>query len=367
MASYGMLDFDLTYWQQPIIFNLELMKLANYYRQQHHLVKMSHKAEFDRFTKVFIRKDYDDNVYPPGIFTNPKAEAGGLALSGGVYQPLPLKIEKTPPDASLYENMSRYYQSTRAAQRRYKSLLSAAHFRLSLDGRKIWSDWESQLYNMPTGNIFSLIVHDPAPHEIEGAAEVLQSVVHRFHSQGRRFGFKFPIEIYDEATFLEWGKLRRLRYASKMRLHKIFDDIIFKEIIDNIGHISCEYVLNKEDLTNENMVKIFKQAVFLGEHKSELLLYIVDEEEIIDRNLLQLLKMLREYFAYRYKKGVQSLEPFSMYLYARYSSQWLKIDLINLFEYVRETNYELFKLFYECASIEVVNEKFESRYIWKPI
>ena len=336
------------------------------------------KVSFDEYVEAYLnvrtdknieqlRKDYDDNVYPPGIFTHPKAKVGGLALSGGIYQPLPIEIEKTPPDASLYENMSRYYQSSRAAKQRYKSLLSAAHFRLSLDGREIWSDWESQLSNISTGNIFSLIVHDPYPHEIENAAEVLQSVVHRFNPQGRRFGFKFPIEIYNEEDFLKWGELLRLRYTSKMRLHKIFDDMILKEVIDKIGHISCEYVLNKEDLTNENLVKIFKQAVFFGEHKSELLLYIVDEKEIVDVNLLQLLKMLKEYFAYRYKKGVQSLKPFSVHVYARYTSQWLKVDLINLFEYVRKNNYELFKLFYECVSIQVVDQKFESRYIWKPI
>lgn len=366
MASYGMLDFDLTYWQQPIVFNLELMKLANYYRQQRHLVKMSHAAEFERFSKIFIRKDYDDNVYPSGIFTHPKAEVGGLAFSGGVYQPLPIEIEKTPPDTSLYENMSRYYQSTKAARQRYKTFLSAAHFRLSLDGKTIWPDWECQLRHMPSNQLFSLIVHDFNVHNIENSVEVLKSIRHRFHPLGRRFGFKFPIDIYEEEDFLKWSQLLRLRYTSKMRLHKIFEDLIFEEIVTNTGHMSCEYVLNKDDLTNENIVKIFKQAVFLGEHRSELLLYITNENEIIDSNLLQLLKILREYFAYLYKRGLKSSELFSMYLFARYSSQWLKVDLINLFEYVRKTNYELFKLFYECSSIEVMNQKFESRYIWKP-
>lgn len=367
MASYGILDFDLTYWQQPIFFNLELMKIANYYRQKRHLVKMLHKPQFDRFTKIFIQKDYDDNAYPPGIFTHPKAQVGGLALTGGIYQPLDIAIEKTPPDATLYENMERYYHSTKAARVRYNSLLKAGHFRLSLDGQEVWSDWESQLQNMPTGRIFSLIVHDPNIEKIKGATEALKKIEAKIHPCGRRFGFKFPINVYDEENFLKWGDFYKLRYMSKIRLHQIFNDMIFKEIVDKTGFFSCEYVLNKENLTNENLVQIFKQAVFLGEYKSELLLYIINEEEITDPNLQQLLKMLKQYFAYLYKKGIEGEEFFSLYLFARYISKWLKIDLINLFEYVRKNNYELFKLFYECSSIEIVNQKFESRYIWKPI
>ena len=50
------------------IFNLELMKLATYYKQHNEIVKLATKLEPERYTKFFVRKDWDDGLYPKEFF-----------------------------------------------------------------------------------------------------------------------------------------------------------------------------------------------------------------------------------------------------------------------------------------------------------
>ena len=79
MAVIGLLDWDLTRWKQPTVFNLELMKLAYYHKViLRDVVQMEQKFDSSMCTKVFIQKDYEDYDYPQHITADPKVLWRGL-------------------------------------------------------------------------------------------------------------------------------------------------------------------------------------------------------------------------------------------------------------------------------------------------
>lgn len=353
-------DWDLTYWQQPVVFNLELMKLSNYHKQQRNIVKMLNEYDQSRYSKIIVSKDYLDDYFPSEIFNNPKSECGGIVFSDGVYQPMDLKIEKLPADTSIYEKMGRFYQCDEGSKYRFNSMLKSPHLRLSLDGSTIWSDWEKQLAAAVPGKTFSLIIHDKNLVKVDGAISVIDESLKHFNSQGRRLGFKYPLDIYTDEDFLNWGRTRKLKDMSKMKLHKFFDDALFIEAIAVGTGLSCEYLLSADMCTNEGLLKIFKQTIFLREHNSRILLTL-REENLVSPELKLVIQLINEYSAYTYKYR----KDVTIYEYAKRFSRWLKVDLLNTFNFLRENNYPLFKLFYECLSIEIKEDRFETRWVWK--
>lgn len=314
-----------------------------------------------RYSKILVRKDYEDGNYPSNIFSNPKSDCGGMVFSNGIYQPMDLKIEALSPDTGIYENMSKYYQEDKITNEKFESQLKSPHVRLSLDGSTIWKDWERQLDGLQRGKTFSLVIHDKGLENIHGAVETISKTLQTLHPIGRRLAFKYPINIFTDKQFADWGQFRKLKTMSNMILHKLFDDKLFLGAIESIenGGMECEYLLTKEMCTNENLTKIYKQVVFLREHRSRILLNTA-EGNLVSPEIKSTLRLISEYSAYCYK----SSRDISLYTYAKSSSGWLKIDLINLFNYLRENNYPLFKLFYECLSVVFNGENFESRWIW---
>ena len=109
--SVGIMDADLsTYLLVP--FNLECMKMAAYYKRHNQLVVFSPIFVPDRHEKFIYRKDYEDGNYPLNLLNTPNVEYGGLAFSNNKYKALPLDIEKTRPDASLYNKMHTFLKGS---------------------------------------------------------------------------------------------------------------------------------------------------------------------------------------------------------------------------------------------------------------
>lgn len=356
------LDWDLTRWQQPIVFNLELMKLVTHHKREHDFVKMLHTYDFERYSKIIIRKDYEDDDYPTEIFNNSKTEAGGLVFSGGEYVPLNIEIEKLAADTSIYSQMSRYYNSNVTDKQRFKTLLNTNHFRISLDEKNIWSDWEKQLLFVNLSTIQNFIIHDRDIVKIKGALEALVNLQNSANPMGGRLGFKYPIHIYTDNELLEWSKLRRLKLFSTFYLWNLMKDVTINKIIQK-ETLQLIYQLPWAEINSEVLETIYKQAVFLGDNNAQLLLNIVGESP---KNQIeqQLIVLLNQYFSYLRIPSNQ--QPLTLFTFSKYYSNWLKVDLRKIFEHIRIKYPGLFKLSYECAQAHIIEGKLESRYIWKP-
>ena len=81
--SIGIMDADISAYTL-VPFNLEVMKLAAYYRKNKEIVILAIQAVF-RHQKFFYRKDYNDGNFPDGLLNTKNVEYGGLAFSNNVY------------------------------------------------------------------------------------------------------------------------------------------------------------------------------------------------------------------------------------------------------------------------------------------
>lgn len=120
-------------------------------------------------------------------------EWGGHAFSGDRYIPLDEKIETMKPDIYLYSNMKdRFTNQIQQYEQAFRTMENANHFRISLDGKTIWSDFTKQLaYDAPP----TLFVHDFDLNKIEGAFELLDDMSSDIRVIKRRGAIanKFPI------------------------------------------------------------------------------------------------------------------------------------------------------------------------------
>ncbi len=105
--SIGLFDMDFATYM-PLMFNLEIMKLSTYFKRQREVVLLMPELDTDRFSKVFIRKDYDDGNFDNRFFL-PHVTYGGRAFNKLKYIPLPQEQEVCRPDESIYSRFATKY------------------------------------------------------------------------------------------------------------------------------------------------------------------------------------------------------------------------------------------------------------------
>jgi len=99
-----------------------------------------------------------------------------MAFSNNHYIPLKEEIEQCAPDTSIYERYKDIFiEGANKNKPFYTSILRGIHFRLSLDGKTIWKDFEKQIPRQSKGRIFFL--HDYNLNNIEGAQEIIQNII----------------------------------------------------------------------------------------------------------------------------------------------------------------------------------------------
>ena len=62
-GTIGVMDYDFFNYNN-VIPNLECAKLVAYYRNHNHIAVLSPVLRPDRFNKFFVRKEYNDGIFP---------------------------------------------------------------------------------------------------------------------------------------------------------------------------------------------------------------------------------------------------------------------------------------------------------------
>lgn len=363
--SYGLYDGDLKLYPHTPFFNLELMKLSTYYKNKLEIVSFSPDFNPRMYTHFLVRQDFLNNyVYPP----HPNVEYGGRAFQGNKYIPLPQEIEQCRPDNELYNKLYRkdFSLAERAA---FNTMRRAEHVRLSLDGKTIWKDWQKQIRYDDKN--WGIIIHDYNIGQIDGAYQAIKDNLDDIvkNSRARRVGMKFPVIIDNEKSFCDWFNLPSIGQYFNLQYDGIITKNVIPEITDNYikgrgKQVTVNVTKNTsyDDFINHKINTMFKTILELRSYGMVFPL-IYDKDFFANSQWLDVMKMIQGFNHHILDTGIRHANYFakrapyeSLFSYyhsilknaeRRHEDMERRQKLINIFQFVRENNYELFKLFYE--------------------
>lgn len=373
--SVGIYDMDLMTYQ-VVPFNLEAMKLSSYYKKKGEIVALATDFCPERYTRFFVRKDYDDGIYPPEMGQIRNVEYGGNAFSNNIYVPLPIEIEKSKPDTSLYEKSkdivlnSDFYCNT-IKKKVYRNLMEAEHGRLSLDGKTIWEDYERQFIYLPAAK--NIVLHDYDLGAIEGSFEITKSLLDRGRKDGwaTRIGMKYPIKVSKGQDLLNWCSLRPNSTLFSLEYDGVISADAFTDFVGIVKEKSIykqlDYWITRGGETEEELIAkmplIFKQLVLSRGYRVKLTLRC-DEGFFSDERWEKMIRLfnffqhsMSHYEMYDYLLTIPNATFFEFSrrmtgvppkYYQMTEEPLTKQEIREVFLFASQQNVELFNLFYEC-------------------
>ena len=373
--SIGCYDADIQkYIHVP--FNLELMKLSSYYKKKGQIVSLAPCFTPERYTKFFYRKDYQDGDFNKRIFSEKNVIWGGQAFSGDKYIPLDLAIEEQKPDIYLYSSKKDFFGNNLKYQNMFKILENGTHLRLSLDNNSIWDNYHKQISQKKITNLF---VYDFNLNSIKGAYELLDDLTQeKLITRRISIGNKFPIQVDNEEDLLKWCSLQPSQNFFSIQYNGIMSDNTLNNFIllckDNTLSAArqLDYVVtancnDKQDFIDNKLVDIFLQICFLRMNGIKISLKYEDGF-FLDNNYEKFLELLNCYLSgfirFNQEKRDKMIKFDTLYSFCHSFSEFrrykeriifTKEEAREIFNFIAENNYKLFRLFYECSDVRLEN------------
>ena len=377
--SIGLYDGDLQkYFHCP--FNLELMKIAAYYKNKNQIVSLSPTFAPERYTQFFYRKDYYDGTFPEKLMTSKNVEYGGLAFTQGIYAPMDLAIETTSPDRSIYEKVLKTYfdfKGQEGLRKSYIALTNSQHLRLSLDGRTVWPEFEKQLKDIDSTSAF--FFHDTDLGKIENSYEVIQDILklRKDTILPQRVGMKFNTTINTDDDLIKWSSFYNLNNFFALEFQGLIGDEALNEVVDNIPNSrskQIEYNITK-NLSSQNdfflnrLPKIYHQLLFCRDNRRFFSLKY-DDNFFVDKRWERVIDLLNCYIRSAARSNLQNWTKYnsedSLFKFCssfedhKYLKEnFTKEEAKELFVFVANNNYDLFKEFYETRQIKLKGGSFQ--------
>jgi len=357
--SVGLYDADFFKYHQTI-FNLEIMKLSTYFKRKKEITVMAPSFTPERYTHFYYRKDYNDGEFPLDITKYDNLSYGGLAFTNNRYAPMKEEAEQCAPDTSIYNKYKNLFVDNLAQNMAsFKTLTRGIHFRLSLDGKNIWENFERQIPHNTKGRVFFL--HDYNLNNIGNAAETIQEIIDKYKlSIQTSLCSKFPISCFDFDAFQKWLNFTFSSVNLKLQYNGLFTDEEINEVIQRIklsrakdiiyNPLPASYAQN--DFLESDLIKIFTQVLFLYINQKQFLLTYNDSFQVPD----EIKKMFNLFTAYG--RSTILPKPTSLFFFVkelREKSQYHKEiitrpEAIEVFSYAQKNYPNLFSMFYEASS-----------------
>lgn len=365
--SYGLYDGDLHLYPQVPFFNLELMKYATYYKRKREIVAFTPKFNPTMYSNYIVRQDYPSRRPYSTTYTN--ITYGGRAFDGELYKPLPLDIELSKPDTDIYNKLENKIISTQETQYAFNTMRRAEHVRLSLNGKTINPQWDKQLRN--ERNNFGLIIHDYNLTAIDGAYDLIKDNLSKIinNKSGARIGMKFPTQLNSEEQLLQWLELPPLNQYYFLQYNGILTTAHVQELIDNRARSTAQkqVLINPtknityEQFITTGIVRLLESILDLRRYRLVFPL-IYDKAFFTDVRWIEVLSLF-DFFIRHIKENLYkdtyfyNTVPYETFYgcIKKETSQTkynhmvrvTKTQAQQVFQFVREHNYELFKMFYE--------------------
>lgn len=367
--SIGLYDEDFFKYHQTVP-NLELMKLATYYKRKREIVVLSPSIAPDRYSKFFLRKDYYDGTFPQELKEYNNIQYGGLAFSYNKYYALSQDIEACNADFSIYLPYKSIFENNlKNNAMAYVTLKNAAHLRLSLDEKTVSPFFIDQIKRMGSRNV--LFLHDYDLSNVEGAKAAVSEGLYYLNYENRktRLATKYPIRCKNLAQFKEWKEIQLSSYGN-FRITSILNDEDFFELAKYVEEIRGLHVIYSpypsssaaNHFSEDELLRIFKQVIFCCNNHVKILLSVSDNF-LLTQESVDLIRLFSSYInfyqnyditdgLYRYCKLLKTETT------AGFQEVVTKEKARKSFLYVAENYPNLFKEFYERNKVELIGGNF---------
>lgn len=373
----GIYDLDFMSYEN-IIPNLECAKLATWYRRKHTVASLAPSLSPEMYSKMHVRKEYDDGVYPEDLFKS-NVEYGGRAFTSGEYIPLASEVESIIPDMEMYNKFKENFGVTKSGQYLFNRITKAAHIRVA-PNNTIDEEYIETLYSIlkVRQNDFSgIILHDYNLGSVPAAVEALQylscsrNYITKTGIRPFQIGNKYPIVLNSLEQLKDWVSIPIFPKVLFIQYDGLMDHDTLIELIKNHSKFAIRLYYNPaEAQSSENhfieklSLEIFKQVLLLRRKGFKMLLYY-DDSQFIRPEIKIFLDLINCWLRFTYNDklppGYQTLYRFCrQYRKFQYRSwAFYKIvtvslkDMRKMFSFFRKHNYQLFQMFYEWDKVEL--------------
>lgn len=282
----GLYDQDITTYNH-VVFNLELMKLATFYKWKRELVSTSLSFQPEKYSKFIYRKDYNDNIFPQELYKNNTIDYGGLAFTDNKYAALPVDIELLKADTSIYAKYEKRFGTNKTMRDFFRKMTNANHLRLSIDDKHIMNNFQKQI----SWDRYQRVIffHDYNIVNIEGSLDAVKDILKATHNNRCSVALKFPIQASEYQTIQNWIELQPSTDVFPIAFYGMMTD---EELVDFIHRrkstgISTQFeywITSGQTLQSfiQQLPRVFKQLLFLKMNNEKILLkydnYFFDDE-----------------------------------------------------------------------------------------
>ena len=362
----GLFDADVSEFGF-LPFNLELMKLASYYKSQKQETHFLEEFTPQKYDLIYLRRDFLDEVDLSGFLAEKKVIAGGYYLTGGMYVPFSEEIENSFPDKSIYMRYANEVNAWR--QGLFRASMESDHLRLSLDNQTIDPNYKKFLnYGERTEKI---LLHDYNLNLISGSFEEISRLSRSYGDKRKQtisIGFKYPIQVDTVEDLMKWVSPDFVTNLYSIQVNGIMTDELVQQIIyqkRKKGVISVLlYMVTDPEMEEEIFIKevaplVFWQVGVFAHAGIKVKLSFV-QNYFSDKRYARLLDLFNYYgqsilTAYALRTGTEvrsdSLANFCRMLDEEpnpmFPTGLSRIEVRELFKFVYDKNIKLFELFYK--------------------
>lgn len=371
MSTVAIFDYDF-FTYNHVIPSLECAKLYTYFHNIHEIAVMTPRLNPAPYTQYFIRKEYNDGIFPRELRAD-NCNYGGYAFTPNHYKPFKPQIEKTIPNMHIYDKYISYYGPTRSDQLQIKRILNCAHIRLSTDESTPKSINQLQRI-MSTDHFTGIILHDYNLGQVTSAYDILEEISNtrkytiRNEIHPYPIGNKFPIQVSSPDELARWLKICTMPNIFFLQYNGLMpDSSLYSLCVENqrmarqTYYNISRFCSSEKQFLMEWLPKILKQVLFLKRQHIQILLNY-DEEFLIRPELAKLIELFNCYLRFKWFEvsapKSQSLYDFcrknSLYRYTTWYFRSVELSVEetrDIFQFIRENNYELFKMFYEWDAV----------------
>jgi len=353
----GLYDWDLLKWRSPVVFNLELMKLATYYKtRERQIIKMIRDIDGDieAFNKVVIRKDYDDFYYPSHLTTNQRIEWGGLAMTNNIYVPLPPQVEACVPDTSIYQKCGFVYDASPKLRKTFKTMMTAEHYRISND--EIVIKKEDELKSR------YLIIHDNDLCFNDEIKRKISALRNNNYKSNIVIGTKYPVDIYNENDFIFWADIKKIADLNCMNIYCKLADSALAVLIkkpQEINFIINDITLNFKD----ELLHLLLQSNFAACCGCNTKIHVGKESPLSDE-WIQFIKFYNRYLLDTKLK--HNFLVYSPYRFCKRDKFLSRDEKYALFHFLEKESVDIYDLMFNMEYTKLNNGKIE-KHMYTPL